>query len=279
MTQRADATGRAWQTWKWLSWAGLALAVSPWGCGGTTHEQSGPSNQGGAPGGAGAFGTEAGQGVVITDAGYPGYPGGYQGGVITVAGDTGYPFGGAPSAGAGGAPTAINCDGTEITITTQADADLVSGCPRLNGVYVAGVADPLVIDWPSLTTLNGELHFARAAKLTRISLRNLRQINGELYLKGNAALQVVELPGLVKISGDPDLNSAILVEDNPRLTTFLVSADLRVKGLTSINGSPLLCDAANLGTLIRSNALYPGSFDLPACAYPDIGAAGAGGSF
>ncbi len=187
-----------------------------------------------------------------------------------------------PEARNAGAPPVGNCDYLdEVTITSQYDADRVSACSNLNGVFVADVAEPLVIDWPTLTTVKGELHFARDAKLTRISIPNLRQLDGELYLKANAALKTVELPGLIKITGDADLESAIFVEDNPLLARFVVSLDLRTKGATRVSGSPLLCDAANLITLSNSNALSNAYIDLP-CTYPtpdpDPGSAGAAGS-
>jgi hypothetical protein len=51
-----------------------------------------------------------------------------------------------------------------------------------------------------------------------------------------------------------------------------------VKGLTLVTGNPLLCEAGNLVALYESNALIPAAVDLPACAFPDPGAAGAGGS-
>jgi hypothetical protein len=281
MTHKAGAKSGAWQQCKWVSWIGLALAVSPWGCGGTERGSGPPVNQGGAPDQVG-FPGASGSGSLGGAPG-AGYPGAQVGGA---SGSGGAPFfnGGSPSGATAGAPTAGaaptgDCDGDELTIKTQADADRYSGCSHINGVYAADVADPLVIDWPALTTVNGELHFARAAGLTRISLPNLRQINGELYLKGNAVLKVVELPGLVKISGDPDLNSAILVEDNAELATFTLSLDLRVKGDTQVTGNPVLCDAQNLVTLWSSGALSSASITLPACAYPpDPGAGGAGGN-
>jgi hypothetical protein len=258
---------------KWLRWAGLAVALSPWGCGGSAHEQSDPSNRGGAPnqgGGAGVIGAGYPGGSVLVEAGSPG------------ASQGGSPISGGGSAGASsaGAPPTGNCDYlNEVTISTQADADRLSACSNINGVFVADVAEPLVIDWPALTTVNGELHFARDAKLTRISLPNLRQLDGELYLKANAALKTVELPALIKITGDANLDSAIFVQDNPQLTRFVVSLDLRTKGATRISGSPLLCDAANLIELRNSNALSNAYIDLP-CTYPspDPGSAGAAGS-
>jgi hypothetical protein len=298
MTRKAGAKSGAWQQCKWLSWAGLALAVSPWGCGGTEHGSEPPLNQAGASGQAGSLGVSGtGYAGGVPEAGYPGAqgggpsgsggggpsgsggggPSGSGGAPVFNGGSTGVSTGGAwPTAGA---PPTGDCDGDELTIRTQADADRYSGCSRINGVYAADVADPLVIDWPLLTTLNGELHFARDAGLTRISLPNLRQINGELYLKGNPVLKVVEVPGLVKISGDPDLNSAIFVEDNAELMTFTLSLDLRVNGLTAVTENPLLCDAENLVSLSSSGALYPSQINLPACAYPpDPGAGGAGGN-
>ncbi|MEO6602955.1 MAG: hypothetical protein ABIQ16_23925, partial [Polyangiaceae bacterium] len=195
--------------------------------------------------------------------------GGWSGGYTSTSG-----------ASSGGAAPVGNCDVyDEFTIRTQADADYIAGCSIIHGLYVADVDEPLVIDWPALTTVNGELHFARASKLTRISIPNLRLLNGELYMKGNAALKTVELPGLVKISGDPDLNSAILVQDNPKLTTLAFSLDLRVKGFTRVKDNPLLCNVENLVTLYRSNELSPIELGLPDCAFPpDPSYGGAGGS-
>ncbi len=79
---------------QWLRWAGLALVVSPWGCGGSAHEQSDPSHPGGAP-------DQGGAGGGLIGAGYPGA-------VSNEAGSPGTSYGGLPinSGGSSGAQTA-----------------------------------------------------------------------------------------------------------------------------------------------------------------------------
>jgi len=127
----------------------------------------------------------------------------------------------------------------QLTFETASTGILIDSNPALTSL------DPLGLDDPQLTEVDGDIVITGNTALTAIPLGNLTKLTGALTVSANSALTSLALG---KLAGAGHIE----ITDNAKLATLgAMSALYRVTGSVTIDGNPLLTSLAAFTTSLK----------------------------
>ena len=157
------------------------------------------------------------------------------------------------------AKTAQNCDSTQLTISSSADAEAISSCGTFAGDVVIDSTASGSIDINGLKKIQGTLTAGNATQLSSISADSLVSIGG-LVLDRLTILTTLSFPALttvgeIKFQSLPSLQSLSLIGPVTEVAGDVVISNTQVTDLNGLN----LTKAANIDI---NNNPYMTSIDL-----------------
>jgi hypothetical protein len=150
----------------------------------------------------------------------------------------------------------------QLSFETAATGILIDGNTALTTL------DPLGLDDPKLTEVDGDLTITGNPAILSVPLKNLTKITGGLTISGNTAVKIVDLAklattGHVELADNPQLtsltgfaagtiNGDFAIRNNPALTTLGAMSSLyRVTGNLTIDSNAALTNLSAFTTSVK----------------------------
>lgn len=121
----------------------------------------------------------------------------------------------------------------DITIVDQFDAQVAHGITHVSGKLVISNTQLSSIDFPLLTTVDGDLVISGNSNLTSISLPSLASVGGALQIAGSGSLNSLDVSALATVSGNFTIANATYLPALP--LPMLTSAGGVIIGATAVS--------------------------------------------
>ncbi|GIK05633.1 hypothetical protein Aspvir_009746 [Aspergillus viridinutans] len=132
---------------------------------------------------------------------------------------------------------------TNVSITSQADADSIASCQTVRGSVTMTKSASGTINLHGVEAIQGPLTVHGASNLSSLVASDLRTVTGTLTVANNDALNQIAMSNLPTVGGD------IKVENNRNLKDLSLSDLDEVRGGLTVSGDFNRISFSNLGTV------------------------------